>query len=84
MKLGLAREKLGGTAGATAPAGLAERVRTVDGQMEIASPPGGPTVVTVELPSHASQSGRPRPRTVRHRRPGRAARNQRLPSGVGW
>jgi signal transduction histidine kinase len=34
-------------------AGLAERVRTVDGTMEIASPPGGPTVVTVELPSHA-------------------------------
>ena len=34
-------------------AGLAERVRTVDGRLEISSPPGGPTVVTVELPSHA-------------------------------
>jgi signal transduction histidine kinase len=34
-------------------AGLAERVRTVDGTMEIASPSGGPTVVTVEMPSHA-------------------------------
>ena len=34
-------------------AGLAERVRTVDGTMEIASPPAGPTVVTMELPSHA-------------------------------
>jgi signal transduction histidine kinase len=33
--------------------GLAERVRTVDGRMEVSSPPGGPTVVTVELPSHA-------------------------------
>jgi len=33
--------------------GLAERVRTVDGRLEIDSPPGGPTVVTVELPSHA-------------------------------
>jgi signal transduction histidine kinase len=33
--------------------GLAERVRTVDGQIEVDSPPGGPTVVTVELPSHA-------------------------------
>ncbi|MGP8001263.1 MAG: sensor domain-containing protein [Streptosporangiaceae bacterium] len=33
--------------------GLADRIRTVDGQMEIDSPPGGPTVVTVELPSHA-------------------------------
>jgi signal transduction histidine kinase len=34
-------------------AGLAERLRTVDGRMEISSPPGGPTVVTVEMPSHA-------------------------------
>jgi signal transduction histidine kinase len=33
--------------------GLAERIRTVDGRMEISSPRGGPTVVTVELPSHA-------------------------------
>jgi Putative sensor/Histidine kinase len=33
--------------------GLAERVRTVDGVMMISSPRGGPTVVTVELPSHA-------------------------------
>jgi signal transduction histidine kinase len=34
-------------------AGLADRVATVDGTMDVASPPGGPTVVTVELPSHA-------------------------------
>jgi signal transduction histidine kinase len=34
-------------------AGLAERLRTVDGRLEISSPPHGPTVVTVELPSHA-------------------------------
>jgi signal transduction histidine kinase len=33
--------------------GLAERVRTVDGRIEIHSPHGGPTTVTVELPSHA-------------------------------
>jgi signal transduction histidine kinase len=33
--------------------GLAERVRTVDGRIEIDSPRGGPTTVTVELPSHA-------------------------------
>jgi signal transduction histidine kinase len=33
--------------------GLADRVRTVDGTMVISSPRGGPTVVTVELPSHA-------------------------------
>jgi signal transduction histidine kinase len=34
-------------------AGLTERLRTVDGTMEISSPRGGPTVVTIELPSHA-------------------------------
>ena len=33
-------------------AGLAERVRTVDGKLQLSSPPGGPSVVTVELPSH--------------------------------
>jgi signal transduction histidine kinase len=34
-------------------AGLAERVRTVDGRLQVVSPASGPTVVTVELPSHA-------------------------------
>jgi len=33
--------------------GLAHRVRTVDGSMEITSPPGGPTQVTARLPLHA-------------------------------
>ncbi len=33
--------------------GLAERVRAVDGRIEVDSPTGGPTTVTVELPSHA-------------------------------
>jgi signal transduction histidine kinase len=33
--------------------GLANRIRTVDGRLEIDSPRGGPTTVTVELPSHA-------------------------------
>ena len=31
-------------------AGLAERVRTVDGWLGLSSPPGGPTVAVVELP----------------------------------
>ena len=35
-------------------AGLAQRVSTVDGRLDVASPPGGPTVVTVELPMKAS------------------------------
>jgi signal transduction histidine kinase len=34
-------------------AGLAGRVKTVDGRLHVASPAGGPTVVTIELPSHA-------------------------------
>ncbi|MCI0685629.1 MAG: sensor domain-containing protein [Sporichthyaceae bacterium] len=34
----------------TGLAGLAERVATVDGRLDIHSPAGGPTVVTVELP----------------------------------
>jgi signal transduction histidine kinase len=30
--------------------GLAQRVRTVDGCLEVASPPGGPTQITIQLP----------------------------------
>jgi hypothetical protein len=33
--------------------GLAQRVSTVDGRLEITSPPGGPTRITVELPLRA-------------------------------
>ena len=33
--------------------GLAQRVRTVDGRLEIASPPGGPTRITAVLPLRA-------------------------------
>jgi signal transduction histidine kinase len=38
--------------GGTGLLGLTERVGTVDGHLAVASPPGGPTVVTVELPLH--------------------------------
>ena len=34
-------------------AGLRERVQTVDGRLEVDSPPGGPTIITIELPRHA-------------------------------
>jgi signal transduction histidine kinase len=34
-------------------AGLLERVQTVDGKLGVDSPPGGPTLVTIELPRHA-------------------------------
>jgi signal transduction histidine kinase len=33
--------------------GLTDRVHAVDGRLTIISPPGGPTVVTVDLPLHA-------------------------------
>jgi signal transduction histidine kinase len=33
--------------------GLTDRVRAVDGRLDIISPPNGPTVVTVDLPLHA-------------------------------
>jgi signal transduction histidine kinase len=34
-------------------AGLADRIRAVDGKLHVNSPTGGPTVIAVELPSHA-------------------------------
>ncbi len=36
--------------GGSGLAGLAQRVAVVDGRLDIASPPGGPTRITVELP----------------------------------
>jgi signal transduction histidine kinase len=36
-------------------AGLAERVRSVDGTFEVSSPVGGPTLVTVTLPAQATR-----------------------------
>ncbi|MGP3925272.1 sensor histidine kinase [Streptomyces sp. 8N616] len=39
-----------GAAGGSGLAGLLARVRTVDGSLDVDSPPGGPTVVTVVLP----------------------------------
>jgi signal transduction histidine kinase len=42
--------RVGASGGLT---GLTERIRTVDGRLQLSSPPGGPSVVTIELPSHA-------------------------------
>ncbi len=39
-----------GASGGTGLGGLTERARTIDGALEIDSPAGGPTVVTVHLP----------------------------------
>jgi signal transduction histidine kinase len=41
----------GASSSSSGLAGLADRVSAVDGHLSIASPPGGPTVVTVDLPS---------------------------------
>ena len=50
---GPAQEAPGGGAapgGSSGLAGLADRVAAVDGHLSIASPPGGPTAITVDLP----------------------------------
>lgn len=54
---GMGGARIGDHAGGLA--GLADRVRTVDGALRVASPPGGPTVVTVELPARAPSMGGP-------------------------
>ncbi|MFF3217042.1 sensor histidine kinase [Streptomyces sp. NPDC002886] len=42
----------GKAGGGTGLAGLAERLAAVDGSLRIDSPPGGPTTITAELPTH--------------------------------
>ncbi|WP_407316988.1 sensor domain-containing protein [Isoptericola halotolerans] len=49
----------------TGLAGLTDRIRAVDGTLDLSSPAGGPTVVTVLLPTRA----RPRPARPRSARP---------------
>jgi signal transduction histidine kinase len=55
LRLEVADDGIGGADAARGSglAGLAQRVSTVDGRLEISSPPGGPTTVTVELPLKA-------------------------------
>ncbi|AEV88880.1 Hybrid signal transduction histidine kinase K [Actinoplanes sp. SE50] len=55
LRLSVADDGRGGAdpARGTGLTGLAQRVAVVDGRLTIASPPGGPTEVTVELPLHA-------------------------------
>jgi signal transduction histidine kinase len=56
IRLRVADDGAGGArpaATGTGLAGLADRVRTVDGRLELSSPPGGPTIVTVSLPAEA-------------------------------
>ncbi len=38
--------------GGTGLLGLAERVHTVDGRLDVESPDGGPTVIEIEMPTH--------------------------------
>ncbi|MGX6603136.1 sensor domain-containing protein [Micromonosporaceae bacterium Da 78-11] len=55
LLLSVADDGLGGAdpARGTGLSGLAQRVAVVDGRLTIASPPGGPTTITVELPLRA-------------------------------
>jgi signal transduction histidine kinase len=55
LRLEVADDGIGGADAARGAglAGLAQRVSTVDGRLDVSSPPGGPTVVTVELPMTA-------------------------------
>ena len=55
LRLRVSDDGAGGAdpAGGSGLPGLVQRVRTVDGRLDLTSPPGGPTVVTVELPLRA-------------------------------
>jgi signal transduction histidine kinase len=55
LRLEVADDGIGGAdqAHGTGLAGLAQRVSTVDGHIDVASPAGGPTKVTVQLPLRA-------------------------------
>jgi signal transduction histidine kinase len=55
LRLEVADDGIGGADAAhgSGLTGLAQRVSTVDGQLEVSSPPGGPTTVTVKLPMKA-------------------------------
>jgi signal transduction histidine kinase len=53
LRLVVRDDGVGGALPGGGLSGLADRVRTVDGRMDVASPPDGPTVVTVELPVRA-------------------------------
>ncbi|HME63504.1 MAG TPA: sensor domain-containing protein [Streptosporangiaceae bacterium] len=55
LRLQVTDDGIGGAdaAGGSGLTGLAQRVSTVDGQLEVSSPPGGPTSVTVKLPLKA-------------------------------
>lgn len=52
LRMVLSDDGVGGAdpSGGTGLAGLARRVRSVDGTFRITSPPGGPTTITAELP----------------------------------
>jgi signal transduction histidine kinase len=55
LRLEVIDDGIGGAdaAGGSGLTGLAQRVSTVDGRIDVSSPPGGPTAVTVELPLRA-------------------------------
>ncbi|HEY2791709.1 MAG TPA: sensor domain-containing protein [Micromonosporaceae bacterium] len=54
MRVRVADDGAGGAShdGGTGLVGLAERVRTVDGRLDVDSPEGGPTVIEIDMPTH--------------------------------
>ena len=59
LRLEVADDGIGGAEAAhgTGLTGLAQRVSTVDGHIDVSSPAGGPTKVTVQLPLRAGGDG---------------------------
>src|ERR1700678_1777249 len=59
LRLPISGDRIGGAdqGRGSGLSGLAQRVSTVDGQIDVSSPGGGPTVVTVELPLRAQGEG---------------------------
>jgi signal transduction histidine kinase len=53
LRLTVRDDGVGGARPGSGLAGLTDRVRTVDGRLDLDSPPGGPTVATVDLPVRA-------------------------------
>jgi signal transduction histidine kinase len=59
LRVGVTDDGVGGAdlARGTGLAGLAQRASTVDGKLDVSSPSGGPTTVTVELPMRVQAGG---------------------------
>jgi signal transduction histidine kinase len=57
LRLTVSDDGIGGASSDSGLRGLAERVRTLEGSLAINSPPGGPTVVTLDVPLKGQEAG---------------------------